>query len=253
MRNAWVAAVLVALLPACSDDLCAPGEAEPCTCASGASGLAACDAAGNGFGACDCGAAACAPGASHVCEGSALHAIDACGNRDPMPARLCACACAEGGTACPEWDEPPALQIPADCSDRTACLRVDHVHCELVGADGLWKHGLLVSNACDEPIRCYLYHHGSVVYPITGGWRGTTLAGCMAPPLFPAFEPGQSIFGWQGYDREETCRERWDSPRATEFGYHACVRADDPLETCLPGLTDAQGRNDCSPLEPVCR
>jgi hypothetical protein len=252
MRHVHAAALLLALVTACSGDLCAPGDSEPCTCASGASGRAPCDPAGDGFGACDCGAAACPPGASHRCEGSELFAIDACGNRDPVPARVCACACAEGATACPDWEEPPALRAAAGCTDRTACLRMEDVHCEL-DSDGLWKHGQRVTNACDEPIRCYVYQYRSVVYPISGGWMTMVGSGCIAPPGLPALDAGQSIYGWEGHATEEACRERWDSSRATEFAYHVCVRADDPVETCLPGVTVAQGIADCSPLEPVCR
>jgi hypothetical protein len=252
MRRLAPPAILLALIAACdgtsssSDSL-----AIACTCDDGArNGFMTCPLPGAGC-TCDCTETACAPAASRVCEGEYLYDVDACGNREPVPAQWCACHCVAGATACPDWQEPAALTPPSSCTVATDCLQVDDFDCEQVGDE--WRHGFALTNACDFAIRCYFYSFSSTIVRRPDGYWAAATYSCLAPPAQPKLDSGQSSgFAGQFFSTEAECRLSWDSPAVVTLSYRACVAADDPADTCLPDVSYPDGVCPPPTLVPVC-
>ncbi|WP_242333832.1 MULTISPECIES: hypothetical protein [unclassified Anaeromyxobacter] len=191
--------------------------------------------------------AVCAPQASLSCVDDHLYDVDSCGKVDAAPASTCICPCAQGGTGCPRWIEPALLTPWASCNVATSCLHVEDVHCgELSGE---WVHGYRMVNVCDFPIRCYAYQRtDTTMRMLDGGLLEEVWRQYSGPPWVPELDPGQQEFGLRfSFATEEACRTVWDAPTVTELSYHVCVRADDPVATCLPDLSDP-----LVDLSPVC-
>jgi hypothetical protein len=242
--------VAAALAAGCDDRYCSPGATRACTCdSSGRNGRENCEATGAAFGPCDCTEAACEPAATRTCRGDHLFGVDACGNVAEVPAERCVCPCVENATSCPAWSAPATMRIPGSCTDDTACLSLEFPACEQDGS--LWWTGVNAVNTCDHEIRCYLHAAMVSIGASNGGYWEYWERICIAPPLWPSLPPGAGIKNGTGFDTVEECRAVRDAWLASSTHYYACVRADDPAETCLPDLPD---HRVCPPpdLAPVC-
>jgi hypothetical protein len=177
-------------------------------------------------------------GDSVVCYSGHLLENRQCSDAGPHVADLCPCPCAEGTESC-GVEEPATFEVPAGCTDLSACYEVRSEM--VVTADGGTELHLTETNVCDEAIRCYTYIRYGWVY----GDSIHQLSYCLSS--LPEGYPPSSVL-WDAYlpvDQTDV--------GGVLFARLYCVPVTDDVSACLPPLgADEVAATVCPEIRPVC-
>jgi hypothetical protein len=216
MKMAWLAFV-VAACGGQTAAVCQPTDQMACTCGS-KMGFASC--VDGQFSVCDCD---CPTIVSMRCDDTRhqIVGVDSCGN-DGVAISACPCGCADATSCKPVADLTPISSDPS-CEDRSSCLTMEYVGCQLDTASGQFIYGWKTTNTCVESISCVGY--ATDVDEELAGF-GTS---CTTPAtdVLPAGYMGHA---YSLFASIAACQATEDVPGPMQV---ECVSASSP-STCLP-------------------